>query len=204
MNKNNITSGIYSIENIENKRIYIGLSVNIILRWKQHVYALRQNKHPNYYLQADWNKYNEDIFKFKIVEICDESKLSASETYWGAIYNCNDREVGYNITRCGGSVRRDEEQIKKAKLFEQKNKIYRKEIEDRVFAYLEEERLREEIKIIQRLPLYLYIQKMDELRELLNITDKVNLSKLDKEITEYKNIFTLFKLPKNTFRGVKP
>lgn len=44
--------GIYAIHNKINGKFYIGQSVNIQYRWKQHKNALKSNKHENKHLQS--------------------------------------------------------------------------------------------------------------------------------------------------------
>ena len=64
----NLSSGIYKIESkIKPERIYIGSSVNIIARWKNHLYELRKNKHRNNKLQNHYNKYGESDLLFSIM-----------------------------------------------------------------------------------------------------------------------------------------
>lgn len=89
--------GVYKITNKNNGKIYIGSSKNIYKRWKHHVYELNNNKHINYYLQNAWNKYGKNSFIFEIQEICDENCVREREQYYIDIYNCCDREIGYNI-----------------------------------------------------------------------------------------------------------
>lgn len=60
--------GVYIINNKINNHNYIGSSVNIKKRFSRHKTELRNNKHPNKYLQRAWNKYGEDNFEFSIVE----------------------------------------------------------------------------------------------------------------------------------------
>ena len=62
--------GIYSITNINDNKIYIGSTFkSFIGRFKQHYNKLNQNKHPSLYLQNAWNKYGENNFIFRIVEV---------------------------------------------------------------------------------------------------------------------------------------
>lgn len=60
--------GIYGIISESHGRIYIGSSDDILRRKKQHISALRRNKHHCKYLQNSWNKYGEDSFKFIVIE----------------------------------------------------------------------------------------------------------------------------------------
>lgn len=62
-------SGIYTIINRVNGRIYIGESLDIYRRWhKEHMPQLRKNIHNNKELQNDFNKYGEENFSFEILE----------------------------------------------------------------------------------------------------------------------------------------
>lgn len=60
--------GIYAIRNTKNNKMYIGESFNILLRWKFHKEELNNGTHHSYKLQADWNEYGAESFKFQIVE----------------------------------------------------------------------------------------------------------------------------------------
>lgn len=90
-------SGIYKIENVVTGKSYIGRSLNCQNRWRQHLYKLRKNKHPNPYLQNSWNKHGENNFEFSIIEFCEESILENKECYWIQEYNALDAAWGYNI-----------------------------------------------------------------------------------------------------------
>lgn len=82
--------GIYGIRHKESKRIYVGQSVNISNRFKEHKSDLRNNKHCNDFLQHSWNKYGGDAFEFIVLEECDVPFLSEKENYWMAgkdVYN---------------------------------------------------------------------------------------------------------------------
>lgn len=57
-------SGIYKITNIQNSKVYIGESEDIPRRWIEHLTELVTNKHYNYKLQEDFNKYGIDNLKF--------------------------------------------------------------------------------------------------------------------------------------------
>ena len=61
-------SGIYEITNLINNKIYIGSSINIKKRWKDHILLLKNQKHINVHLLNAWNKYGEENFSFSIIE----------------------------------------------------------------------------------------------------------------------------------------
>lgn len=60
-------SGIYSIVNTKNNKIYIGESLDIKSRWKDHIADLKSNAHANNKLQNDYNVFGEDVFEFRIL-----------------------------------------------------------------------------------------------------------------------------------------
>lgn len=97
------SSGIYLIKNIQNGRCYIGQSQNIYRRIGAHKRLLRSNKHYNYALQKEWNKYGQDSFDFSVVELCDTSILDEREIYY--IKTFNAYQDGYNYDE-GGNTRR--------------------------------------------------------------------------------------------------
>ena len=62
-------SGIYTITNRSNGKVYIGESLDIYRRWhEEHIPQLRNNCHYNKELQNDFNEYGEDNFNFEILE----------------------------------------------------------------------------------------------------------------------------------------
>ena len=71
--------------------MYIGCTINIQTRWREHKQTLKLNKHVNRYLQRAWNKYGKDAFKFERVEICEESELLKREHYWCNLLNVHDK-----------------------------------------------------------------------------------------------------------------
>ena len=95
--------GIYQILNTSNGKCYIGSSVNIKTRWKNHVSALRKNKSQNIKLQNAWNKHGEMAFEFNIIEIVygDKECLYKREQHYIDLYDSARR--GYNILAAAGS-----------------------------------------------------------------------------------------------------
>ena len=90
-----IKSGIYSITCKVNNKVYIGSSINIAKRWREHLSLLRSDKHPNQYLQHTFTKYGEESFSFSIVVGCEPEMLLIEEEKQIKIYNSfND---GFNL-----------------------------------------------------------------------------------------------------------
>lgn len=93
--------GIYCIENIVNHKKYIGQSVDIKTRFRNHKSELRHNKHKNEHLQSSWNTYGEDSFIFYVLEYCELASLDDLETYYIEKYNARDKSYGYNYESGG-------------------------------------------------------------------------------------------------------
>jgi group I intron endonuclease len=61
---------IYQIKNLVNDKFYIGSTIRALyIRKYEHLSELRNNEHCNTYLQRSFNKYGEQNFSFKILEI---------------------------------------------------------------------------------------------------------------------------------------
>ena len=94
----NIVCGIYKITDTLTEQCYIGQSVNISDRWKQHckcglgIEASATNKLYNA-MQKDgvWN------FTFELLEQCPKELLNEKESFWIEMYQSNT--FGYNITK---------------------------------------------------------------------------------------------------------
>lgn len=104
--------GIYCIRNKITDKKYIGKTIEIFQkRWFNHRSFLRGNKHPNVYMQREWNKYGEDNFEFLIIEQFDiairneynydelNRKICELEIYY--IKKYNTYKNGYNMTTGG-------------------------------------------------------------------------------------------------------
>ncbi|MFA4834866.1 MAG: GIY-YIG nuclease family protein [Dehalococcoidia bacterium] len=68
-------SGIYTIKNITNNKIYIGSAINVEKRLLEHKYALKRGDHINNHLQQAWNKYGESSFVFEKYLSCTKQDL---------------------------------------------------------------------------------------------------------------------------------
>lgn len=89
-------SGIYKITNIENKMCYVGQSVDIAERWRQHIKrglgAETPTKNKLYPAMASFGIEN---FTFEIIEECEKSQLNDKEDYWQNYFEA--KEFGYSI-----------------------------------------------------------------------------------------------------------
>lgn len=92
--------GIYRISCLTNDKAYIGQSVDIRDRWKQHIksalsYASTQNK-----LYNEMKSQGVENFTFEILEEVPRPQLNEREIYWIDFYKT--RDYGLNSTK-GGS-----------------------------------------------------------------------------------------------------
>lgn len=98
--------GIYKYENKINGHIYIGQSLNIEVRYQQHLYDAEHRAEDCSGVDIAIKKYGIENFTFEIIELCDAKELDEKERYWISHYNSFNN--GYNRTP-GGSVLRGEE-----------------------------------------------------------------------------------------------
>jgi group I intron endonuclease len=74
---------IYKIRNVVNNKFYVGSTVNTEIRFKAHRRHLRKGKHQSPHMQAAWNKYGEDCFKFEVIEHVENPEdLLKAEQLW--------------------------------------------------------------------------------------------------------------------------
>lgn len=91
-------SGVYTIKNKINNKLYVGISKNVKRRLQYHKSLLKRNKHFNLLLQNSFNKYGIDCFEFELLEECNEIFLYSLENYWCNMLNTHNRQYGYNIS----------------------------------------------------------------------------------------------------------
>lgn len=100
----NITAaspGIYKIEHIKSKKVYIGQSVNVKNRLRDHIKsAVGISTITNQAVHEAMAAEGIENFTFHLIDECDREKLNEREKYWIDFYKSN--EWGYNRTR-GGS-----------------------------------------------------------------------------------------------------
>lgn len=104
--------GIYCIENIQNGKLYIGKSIHIYCRIRQHFLLLERGKHANVLLQRAWSKLGHCKFKWTILLECREPELAQTETRLVLLYKTIDLKQGYNIEIPNGQTHRHSEYVK--------------------------------------------------------------------------------------------
>lgn len=70
-----------------NEHMYIGSSVNIYNRYKEHLASLKKGTHYNSFLQRCANKYGISNLNYKVLELCDN--YIERETYYIKTLNPN-------------------------------------------------------------------------------------------------------------------
>ena len=98
-----MTIGIYKIENLVNRKVYIGQSINVEKRLQKHEIELRNNYHYNNHLQRAWNKYGSDNFTIELIEECSKELLTDKEKHWIDHYSSLDLSCGYNKREASSS-----------------------------------------------------------------------------------------------------
>ena len=95
--------GIYKISCDKVSVVYIGQSIDIYTRWKQHKTQLKHNRHTNSYLQNIYNKYGVDTFNYEVLEVCSLKNIDERERFWISFYggveskrNCNWESGGHH------------------------------------------------------------------------------------------------------------
>lgn len=90
--------GVYKITNQLTKENYIGQSVNISDRFKQHIKCgLGIDASSTNKLYNNMQKYGVWNFTFELLQKCNRDKLNEKERFWIEMYQSN--KVGMNITK---------------------------------------------------------------------------------------------------------
>lgn len=105
------TTGIYKIENLINHKCYIGQSVKIEQRWKNHKITAKNLNDKNYDnpLYRAIRKYGIENFSFEIIEECSVNELNNRQRYW--IKHYDSFFNGYNLTMGGDGSGSKEKKI---------------------------------------------------------------------------------------------
>ena len=95
-------SGVYLIQNKLDEKCYVGVSINIYSRWRQHKYWAK-NKEVASRITRAIKKYGVENFEFSIIELCDKEFFEEKERHWISKYDSVLN--GYNLTY-GGSIKK--------------------------------------------------------------------------------------------------
>ncbi len=93
-----VVCGIYKITNILSGDVYIGQSVNISERFKQHIkcgLGIDASSTNKLYNNMQW--YGVWNFTFEVLQKCSRDKLNEKERFWIEMYQSN--KIGMNTTK---------------------------------------------------------------------------------------------------------
>lgn len=101
-----VTSGCYAIFCNDEKKYYIGSSVNIKTRISTHICELCGGWHSNGNLQRAFDEYGINSFKFIVLEECEADKetLIKTENKWIEIIKTFSNNKLYNIQPQAGKT----------------------------------------------------------------------------------------------------
>lgn len=115
-------SGVYTISNIINNKVYVGYSNDVLRRLSGHKSKLTSNKHHCIHLQRAINEYGIDNFKFELLTECPEEILASEEHYWSNLLNSHSDNYGYNDKPTDPRNRPTHSEITKIKIKEKRAK----------------------------------------------------------------------------------
>lgn len=90
--------GIYKITCKSTGKFYIGSSINIEKRWREHAAQLKNGRHHSILLQRAWDKYGVSDFIFEVVEETDRQTLLNREQFYLDSLKPFDKTIGLNIS----------------------------------------------------------------------------------------------------------
>ena len=89
--------GIYKITNIETNKCYIGQSVDLRNRLRDHIKAGLGISSSNNRFYTEMKKEGPEAFMYEILEECNKEQLNEKERFWINFYSSTN--WGYNITQ---------------------------------------------------------------------------------------------------------
>lgn len=117
-------SHVYCILNIFTNKRYVGSTIRLASRKRQHLHELRKNKHVCKIMQDEFNTYGESSFRFitlEEVKTFERDDLFIREQYWIDLY-----KPEYNNLSVAGKYIGDYIRTKEAKEKRRKNMLGRK------------------------------------------------------------------------------
>lgn len=90
---------VYKITNKANGKVYIGVTeTDVDYRVRNHIYALRKNRHHSRLMQNDFNLYGEESFESSVIEYVENSiHQYERERYYIELYESYNPDKGYNF-----------------------------------------------------------------------------------------------------------
>lgn len=90
-----LQSGVYRIVNTVTNTTYIGSSVRVDNRLRDHRTHLDNNRHANIHLQNSWIKHGHEAFRFEPLVTCDRADMVTREQAFIDAYVEHDMPI-YN------------------------------------------------------------------------------------------------------------
>lgn len=106
-------SGIYIIKNLDNGKIYVGQSLDVKRRMRDHKYKLDKGTHGNRFLQRAYNSGQR--FSFEVYLYCSEDELDDNEINAIKKFNSSNNKYGYNLELGGNDNRKVSEYVRALK-----------------------------------------------------------------------------------------
>mgnify|MGYP001567168099 CR=1 FL=1 len=189
--------GIYKIVNKINNKIYIGQSINIEERFKQHKRSL--NKYLKYPLYRAFKKYGIENFEFIIIEeVINIRDLDQREQYWLDHYQSYLPKKGYNLAIGAKGVIHSEESKKKISLNNSRAMLGKQHTEEakqkmRINRNRNRSKMSEETKLKISLSHKGKPSGYKGKRHSKETKEKISLYMTGKKRGKYKNKLVLFK-----------
>lgn len=144
-------SGIYTITNLLDNKIYVGYATNFRKRKGDHFANLNSNKHKNIHLQRAYNKYGKSNFICELIEECEVEYLTSLENYWSNLLDSHNPERGYNIRPTGIDIlvshsQETRNKISKSHLGKTKSKEHINKIKESKKGYITPNKTKELLK----------------------------------------------------------
>ena len=169
-------SGVYQIINKITGDCYIGSSIDLERRRKQHLRESTWKRNPNKQLYKDMKQYGKNNFLFKPIQLCNPEELKKYEQI--AIEKYNPQ---YNICAAYTGLSKEEYQ-------KQYNKQYCKENADNIKQYQKQYRKEHADSIKQRHKQY-YKEHADSIKQYY----KENADNIKQQHKQYNNQQCLYK-----------
>ena len=114
---------IYKFENLQNGKIYIGLTSNLNNRIREHI-KCSSGKFPIHcYIHKALKKYDLCSFDLSWEQYNTEEEMIQAEIYYISKYQSNESTKGYNLTTGGERFKMNEDVIDRIKLGQKRKAV---------------------------------------------------------------------------------
>jgi group I intron endonuclease len=88
--------GVYAWLNTRTGKVYVGSSVNVLRRYKEHLSMFLKGSHYNRHLQNAWN-IDSQCFAFAVIELSSVNDIRERGRFWLDELQAGDKDLGYNL-----------------------------------------------------------------------------------------------------------